>query len=97
MGSQTGFLRKFDNCDVMAELFAWPLSVAEHERQGAFNHCLISNLVGSFGVDGKVFPSGNSPLLRISEKLFDLLRVNSLWLCLVHYRLARFVFPARHL
>jgi hypothetical protein len=49
----------------MAELFARPLSMAEHECQRAFDHCLVSNFVGCFGVDGKVFPSGNSPLLRI--------------------------------
>jgi hypothetical protein len=65
LGTHTGFLCKFDNCDVMAELFARPLSMAEHECQRAFDHCLVSNFVGCFGVDGKVFPNGNSPLLRI--------------------------------
>ena len=31
------FLRELDNCDVVTELSAWPLSVAEHESQRALN------------------------------------------------------------
>ncbi|QNI31950.1 hypothetical protein H7849_23515 [Alloacidobacterium dinghuense] len=71
-------LRELNDCNVVAELFAWPLSVAEHECQRAFNHGLIGNLISRLGIDGEVFTSGRGPLLRVRKKLFALLRVNSL-------------------
>jgi hypothetical protein len=63
-------LRKLNDCDVVAEMFAWRLSVAEHGRQRAFNHSLIGNLISCLGIDGYVFASGRAPLLCIGEKLF---------------------------
>jgi hypothetical protein len=90
-------LCELNDCDMVAELFAWPLSVTKHECERAFNHGLVSNLISRLGIDGEIFASGRGTLLRICEKLFDLLRVNSRWLRFVRGRLARFVFLARHL
>jgi hypothetical protein len=64
-------LRELNDCDVVAELLAWPLSEAEHECQRAFNHGLIGNLVGRLGIDDEVFASGSAPLLCVGEKLFS--------------------------
>jgi len=73
---------EFDDSDVMPELYARTLAVAEHERQSALQHGLVGGLKGSFFVDAEILTSGSGFFVSVGEEPahlsgIDLLRPGS--------------------
>ena len=90
-------LRKFNNGNVVSELNARTLAVAQHQRERGFQHGLIGGLVGRFFIDAQVLARRLGFLSRVGEKLHDLLRIGFLRLGLAHVQSDRFVCRSRYL
>ena len=75
--------REFEDGDVMAELGAGTLAVAQHQSQRRLEDGLVGRLMGGFLVDRQVFFGGDGFLARVGQKLADL--VGICWLGFVRF------------
>lgn len=67
---------EIDDGDVVARLTSRTESMAKHEPERSFQHCLVSLLKTSFFIKSENFASGGQLLIRAHEETVDLCPVN---------------------
>ena len=67
---------EIDDGDVVARLTSRTESVAKHEPEGSFQHCLVSLLKTSFFIESENLAGRGQLLIRACEETVDLGPVN---------------------
>ena len=89
-------LSELNDCDMMAELHARPLTVAKHQGQGTLQHGLVGSLICGFLIDGEVFAGGGCLFYCVGQEQLYLFLVHPLRLCPRSGQSGRYAFRARY-